>query len=74
MGRVGHTGRCVMSKANEFWQYAKEALLWALHAESDEERQLLLSLARTWTQAALMQRRAQIDTDDTSVAATGVAA
>jgi hypothetical protein len=58
-----------MSKANEFWQYAKEAILWALYVESDEERQLLLGLAWTWTQAALMQRRrAQVDTDNRGIA------
>jgi hypothetical protein len=58
-----------MSKTNEFWQYAEEATLWARHAKSEEERQSLLALARTWTQAALIERHAQIDADNTPIAA-----
>lgn len=50
-----------MPKTNEFWQYAKEAILSASFTEDDEERQRLLDLARTWTQAALIERRAQVD-------------
>jgi hypothetical protein len=57
-----------MSKTNEFWQYAKEAILSAYYAESAEERQRLLDLARTWTQAALMERHAQLN-DDSAAAA-----
>jgi hypothetical protein len=57
-----------MSKTNEFWQYAKEAILSACYAESAEERQRLLDLARTWTQAALMERHAQLN-DDSAAAA-----
>ena len=59
---VSGTRGCVMSKINEFWQYAKEAVLSARDAKSKEERQALLHLARTWTQAALMERRAQANT------------
>jgi hypothetical protein len=51
-----------MSKTNEFWQYAKEAVLSASYAEDGEERQGLLDLARIWTQAALIERRAQVNT------------
>jgi hypothetical protein len=50
-----------MSVADEFWQYAHEAVLAAYYAESDDERQNLLFLARTWTQAALIERQ-QVDT------------
>jgi hypothetical protein len=46
-----------MSVTDQFWQYAKEAVLAACHAETDEEKQGLLDLARTWTQAALIERR-----------------
>ena len=46
-----------MSKTGEFWQYAKEAMLSASYAKTDEDRQGLLDLARTWTQAALLERR-----------------
>ena len=52
-----------MSKTDEFWQYAKEAILSASYAKTDDERQGLLDLARTWTQAALAERRSPIDHD-----------
>jgi len=45
-----------MSITNQFWQYAKEALLSAAAAKTDEDRKSLLELARTWTQAALQER------------------
>jgi hypothetical protein len=51
-----------MSETDQFWQYAKEAALAARHAENDDEKQGLLDLAQTWTQAALIERRTQIDT------------
>jgi hypothetical protein len=50
-----------MSKTDEFWQYAKEAILSASYAENEEERQGLLDLARTWTQAALVERHSLVD-------------
>jgi hypothetical protein len=46
-----------MSETDQFWQYAKEALLSACYAKTDEDKQDLLDLARTWTQAALQQRK-----------------
>jgi hypothetical protein len=58
-----------MSKTNEFWQYAEETILSAHYAESDEERQALLDLAQTWTQAALIERRAQGDAHNMPIAA-----
>jgi hypothetical protein len=45
------------SKTEQFWQYAKEAMLSACYAKCDEDRQGLLELARTWTQAALLERQ-----------------
>ena len=45
-----------MPITDEFWQYAKEAVLSASYAKTDEDRRDLLDLARTWTQAALLQR------------------
>ena len=56
----GHTG-CVMSKTEEFWQYAKEAALSASYTENEEERQTCSDLARIWIQAALMERRSLVD-------------
>lgn len=45
------------SSADEFWQYAKEALLLALSAESEHDRQSLLELSQTWTHAAIVERQ-----------------
>ena len=57
-----------MSKSDQFWQYAREAMLSAGYAKSDEVKQGLLELARTWTQAAL-QERASMDDHDTAAEA-----
>jgi len=56
----GHTGR-TMSKADDFWQYAKEAMLSASHTENEEEREAFADLARIWIQAALIERHALYD-------------
>jgi hypothetical protein len=45
-----------MSETDQFWLYAKEAILSISYAKTDEDRQSLLELARTWTQAALQER------------------
>jgi hypothetical protein len=58
-----------MSKTDEFWQYAKEAMLSASRAETDDERQGLLDLARTWTQAALVGRHLLADYERPTIAA-----
>jgi hypothetical protein len=47
------TTGCVMSKADDFRQYADEALRSANEAKSEKQKQALIDLARTWTQAAL---------------------
>jgi hypothetical protein len=46
-----------MSITDQFWQYAKEAMLSACDAKTDDDRQGLLELARTWTLAALVERQ-----------------
>ena len=51
-----------MSNTDEFWQYAKEAILSASYAKAHDERLGLLDLARTWTEAAMIERHAQADT------------
>jgi hypothetical protein len=48
---------------DQFWQYAKEALLSACEAKTDDDRQSFLELAQTWTQAALAERQSPIDRD-----------
>jgi hypothetical protein len=51
-----------MSETDQFWQYANEAVLAAYYADSDDEKQGLLDLARTWIEAALIEWRTQMDT------------
>jgi hypothetical protein len=46
-----------MPITDQYWQYAKEAILSACDAKTDDDRQGLLELARTWTQAALVERQ-----------------
>jgi len=50
-----------MSIADQFWQYAREALLSAYEAKTTDDRKDLLELAQTWTQAALVERHFLID-------------
>jgi hypothetical protein len=45
-----------MPNTDEFWKYAKEALISAESAGSEDERQSLLELAQTWLLAALLER------------------
>jgi len=42
-----------MSTVDEYHKYARDCLRWAATAQTEEQRQRLLSLARDWTQAAL---------------------
>ena len=42
-----------MSEADQFREYAQEALLWACQSKTEKEKRDLLELARTWSQAAL---------------------
>jgi hypothetical protein len=58
-----------MSKTDEFWQYAKEAIISACRAETESERRGLLDLAGTWTQAALLERQLPADHDKSTIAA-----
>ena len=46
-----------MSESDQFRQYAEEALLWAAQSKTKEEKQLLLELVCTWTQAAVVSER-----------------
>lgn len=48
---------------DQSWLYAKEAVLSAAAAKTDGDRQGLLELARTWTQAALHVRSSSADPD-----------
>jgi hypothetical protein len=46
-----------MSKAEEFRQYAEEAMRWAYKSKTEKDKQALVNLARTWTQAAMQSER-----------------
>jgi hypothetical protein len=46
-----------MSKAEEFRQYAEEAVRWARKSKTEFEKQALMDLERTWTQAAAHSER-----------------
>jgi hypothetical protein len=43
-----------MSESKQFREYAAEALFWVGQSKTEEEKQLLLELVRTWTEAALV--------------------
>ena len=42
-----------MTKADEFREYAGEALRWSCQSSTEEEKQLLIELLCTWTAAAV---------------------
>ena len=46
-----------MSKAEDFRQYAEEAVRWARKSRTEQERRTLMDLARTWTEAAVHSER-----------------
>jgi hypothetical protein len=40
-----------MSETDQFRQYAEEAMRWVRQSKTEKEKQVLIELARTWTQA-----------------------
>jgi len=46
-----------MSQTDQFWHYAKEAMLAAPYAKTGQDMQGLLDFAATRTQAALQERQ-----------------
>jgi hypothetical protein len=54
-----------MPITDQFWQYAKEALLSADEAKTGEDKQAFLDLAQTWVSAAIVERHAQVHQDKT---------
>jgi hypothetical protein len=46
-----------MTKAEQFREYAEEAMQWSRKAKTEAARQKLLGLAFTWIQAALISDR-----------------
>jgi hypothetical protein len=47
-------GKC---RRLEFRQYAEEAVRWARKSRTEQEKQALMDLARTWTEAATHSER-----------------
>jgi hypothetical protein len=41
-----------MTKADEFRQYAEEAMRWARKSKTEKDKAVLVDIARTWTIAA----------------------
>jgi hypothetical protein len=44
-----------MATTDEYHQYARECLQSASKAQSEQERKQFVSMARAWTQAALLE-------------------
>jgi hypothetical protein len=61
-----------MTTADEYRDYAKECLQWADEAETDDQRQSFLDMARDWTLAALRLEGAFGTSKDTDVSATAI--
>jgi hypothetical protein len=45
-----------MSNAEQFWQYAEEAMRRADQSQNEKEKLALIELARTWTHAAMVSK------------------
>jgi hypothetical protein len=52
-----------MSEADEFRQYAEEALRWAQKSTTENEKKALIELSRTWTQAAVQIESTLVPSD-----------
>jgi hypothetical protein len=50
-----------VSKADQFRQYADEAMRWARQPKTENEKQVLTELARTWMQAAMHSERFSVN-------------
>ena len=44
-----------MGSSREYWQYAKECARWAAEAKQRDEQELLLQIAKAWTNIALVE-------------------
>ena len=53
-----------MSKADQFRQYAEEAMRWAYQSRTEKNKQALIELARTWTQSAVQSDRTVVVNDN----------
>jgi hypothetical protein len=65
VGRILSTGgRSVversMTKAEQFREYAEEAMKWSRQSQTEEAKKVLIDLALTWTQAASLSERQSV--------------
>jgi hypothetical protein len=49
-------GADVMSSAKEYRQYASECMDWAKSANTEQERDIFLQMAKSWMEAAVLAR------------------
>jgi len=49
-----------MTKADEFREYAEEAMQWSSQTRTEEEKKVLIDLAFTWTQAASLSEKKSV--------------
>jgi hypothetical protein len=53
----------MMQTADQFWQFAEEAMRRVLLSKSEIEKQALMDLAQTWAQAALRSESTMVVND-----------
>jgi hypothetical protein len=46
-----------MTKADQFREYAEEAMQWSRQSRTEDARKVLIDLALTWRQAAFLSER-----------------
>ena len=59
-GRALTGGRAFHDKADEFREYAEEAMQWSSQTRTEEEKKVLIDLAFTWTQAASLSEKKSV--------------
>jgi hypothetical protein len=55
----------------EYLQYAQECARWALEAPNEQDKQVLLDMAKDWTVAALAPQNAKPPAPETAVKTAG---
>jgi hypothetical protein len=49
-----------MTKADQFREYAEEAMRWSRQSRTEDAKNTLIDLALTWTQAASLSERTAV--------------
>ncbi len=44
-----------MGSSKEYWEHARECARWAAEAKTKEDQQVLLEMAKAWTNIALVE-------------------